>query len=282
MLRNVLLSFAIGSMACGGSQPTTESSSTQASASSADSTNDVEGPDDRGSKPRKTADAGEFQVSDTDKLSRPNQAKLKPTASQAAVRFFVIDKDDGPVKGIVIGLSSPSGQKFYANETDADGFTEVLLPIGKTYELVFLSLGRRDITAKLKVANKPSLNLKLTLRYKREKYPIGLVLEQVNFTTGKALLTQDSHRRLDPVVEYMKYKQSVRIRIEGHTDNLGGKKANKRLSQKRAEAVRAYLVSKGIDGSRIEAVGYGDSKPIAPNDTPEGRRTNRRIEAKEL
>jgi OOP family OmpA-OmpF porin len=88
--------------------------------------------------------------------------------------------------------------------------------------------------------------------------------------------------RLDRVVEFMTYKKQARIQISGHTDNMGKKAANKVLSQNRANACRDYVISKGIDGSRIEAVGYGDERPIAPNDTEEGRQENRRIEAMEL
>ena len=63
---------------------------------------------------------------------------------------------------------------------------------------------------------------------------------------------------------------------------MGNKKANKTLSNKRAKACREYIISKGVDASRIEAVGYGDERPIAPNDTEDGRQQNRRIEATEL
>jgi outer membrane protein OmpA-like peptidoglycan-associated protein len=120
------------------------------------------------------------------------------------------------------------------------------------------------------------------MRYKVDAYPKSLVLENVEFQTGKATLIGDSQSRLDVVVEYMTHKKSVSVEISGHTDNVGDKKANKALSQKRADAVRDYLVSKGIDGARIKAVGYGDAKPVAPNTTPEGRQKNRRIEAAEL
>jgi outer membrane protein OmpA-like peptidoglycan-associated protein len=84
------------------------------------------------------------------------------------------------------------------------------------------------------------------------------------------------------VVEFMMHKKKARIQISGHTDNMGKKAANKLLSQNRARACRDYVISKGIDASRIEAVGYGDERPIAPNDTEEGRAQNRRIEAVEL
>jgi OOP family OmpA-OmpF porin len=80
----------------------------------------------------------------------------------------------------------------------------------------------------------------------------------------------------------MSHKRSARIEISGHTDNVGKPKANEELSQKRAQSCRAYVISKGIDGSRLDALGYGDERPIAPNTTNEGRQQNRRIEAKEL
>jgi len=287
MIKHLAVAFTIPLLACGGSQPasppTPASEATSAPATESESTTAAPS-----AEPTTTAsgarvnDAGEFQVNETGKTSRPSQAKLQPTATEAAVRFFVVDKNKGPVKGVVISLTDPSGKKYVTGETDAEGFVEVLLPIGKSYDLLFLSLGRRNIVAKVKVANEPRLNLKLTLRYQREEYPIGLVLDKVNFPTGKATLTQESHHRLDVVVEYMKYKKSATIEIAGHTDNVGNRRANKKLSQARAEAVRDYLVSQGIDGSRIKAVGYGDEKPIAPNDTPEGREKNRRIEATEL
>jgi OOP family OmpA-OmpF porin len=126
------------------------------------------------------------------------------------------------------------------------------------------------------------------LRYKRYVPPADappepvFVLDGVNFDTAKATIRPESFPRLDAVVEYMTYKKSSRIQISGHTDNQGNPKANKALSQKRAEACRDYLASHGIEKSRVEALGFGDEQPIASNDTEEGRRLNRRIEAKEL
>jgi OmpA-OmpF porin, OOP family len=231
---------------------------------------------------RKAGDAGAFEVKDTDKSARPNQGKLKPTPTEAAVRLFVVDKDNAPIEGIAISLTAPDGKKYYTEETNAEGFAEVLVPIGQKYGVVYLSLGKHDVSAQVDVANKPNLNLKLTIRYKVEDYPKGLVLENVEFQSGKAELIGESEKRLDVVVEYMTHKKKVRIEVAGHTDNVGDKKANKLLSQKRADAVRSYLVSKGIDGARITAVGYGDTKPKEPNTTPEGRQKNRRIEATEL
>ena len=108
------------------------------------------------------------------------------------------------------------------------------------------------------------------------------MLEGVYFDSGKAVLRAESLPRLDVIVEYMTYKPNARIEISGHTDNVGNPKANKELSQRRVQACRDYLVSKGIEAARIVAVGYGDERPIASNDTESGRQKNRRIEATEL
>ena len=69
------------------------------------------------------------------------------------------------------------------------------------------------------------------------------------------------------------------LTIEGHTDNTGTAPGNQALSERRAASVRQYLVDYfGIDGARLKSVGYGQTKPVAPNDTPEGRQNNRRVE----
>jgi OOP family OmpA-OmpF porin len=70
--------------------------------------------------------------------------------------------------------------------------------------------------------------------------------------------------------------------IEGHTDNVGNRDANLRLSRARADAVRAYFIAKGIAASRLTSVGLGPDQPIAPNDTEEGRAKNRRIQLREV
>ncbi len=237
-----------------------------------------------------SGDANAFALRDSDTAKDAHGAsasKIRPTKTEAAMKFVVVDKDKGPVPGIVISLTDPEGNSYYTEETDAEGYAEVLVPVGKKYDLVYLSLGRHDIAASVPVADEPNQNIKLTLRYKgytppSKDNPPRFVLKGVNFDTGKATIRPESFPRLDSVVEYMTHKKSARIQISGHTDNVGNAKANKQLSERRAQACRNYLIEKGIDGSRIEAVGYGDERPIAPNDTREGRQKNRRIEAIEL
>ena len=105
-----------------------------------------------------------------------------------------------------------------------------------------------------------------------------LILTGVNFQSGKAILTQNSYKILDQVYESLAEWTNVRLEIQGHTDSQGGSEYNRNLSQKRADAVKFYLVEKGIDPSRLQAIGYGEESPIAENSTAAGRAKNRRVE----
>jgi outer membrane protein OmpA-like peptidoglycan-associated protein len=80
----------------------------------------------------------------------------------------------------------------------------------------------------------------------------------------------------------MRAWSEIKVEIEGHTDASGSEAHNLKLSQQRAESVRDYLVSKGVEASRLVAKGYGESQPIADNDSPEGMAKNRRVELKKV
>lgn len=107
-------------------------------------------------------------------------------------------------------------------------------------------------------------------------------LNNVFFATGKFDLRKESAIELDKLAELMKSKPTLKIEIDGHTDNQGDAKANLALSNNRAKAVYDYLVSKGIDKARLAFKGYGATKPAADNATEEGRAKNRRTEFKVL
>jgi OOP family OmpA-OmpF porin len=102
----------------------------------------------------------------------------------------------------------------------------------------------------------------------------GVVLFDVN----KSELKPAAYPLLDEVVSIMKKNPDIRGFIEGHTDSTGPAAYNQQLSEKRARSVEAYIETHGIDRARFSVKGYGESKPIAPNDTPEGRQENRRVE----
>jgi OOP family OmpA-OmpF porin len=108
----------------------------------------------------------------------------------------------------------------------------------------------------------------------------------VNFDYDKANIKAEFAPVLDEAAQTLQDNPEVRVRIEGHTDSIGSDEYNQRLSERRAQAVKQYLVSKGIAAARLETSGYGESQPIAPNttpegkDNPEGRAMNRRAELK--
>lgn len=98
------------------------------------------------------------------------------------------------------------------------------------------------------------------------------------FDTGSDRIKPESTPTLQEIADMLTTHGDLRITIEGHTDNVGNAAANRTLSEQRAAAVKTYLVAKGIDAGRIESAGLGDTKPAAPNATPEGRQQNRRVE----
>jgi len=113
------------------------------------------------------------------------------------------------------------------------------------------------------------------VQVRREKIDIK---QQVHFATAKFRVLPDSFPLLNQVVQVLRDFPNMQISIEGHTDSVGGEALNMRLSQQRAEAVLDYLISKGVSPERLEAIGFGPTKPIASNKTASGRARNRRTE----
>jgi OOP family OmpA-OmpF porin len=105
-----------------------------------------------------------------------------------------------------------------------------------------------------------------------------LLSGRASFETGSAVLSEDAEALLDEAVEILADNPDLALVVEGHTDNVGDAQFNLALSQARAEAVVDYLVAGGVSPDRLSAIGYGESRPIADNDTKAGRAANRRIE----
>ncbi len=104
----------------------------------------------------------------------------------------------------------------------------------------------------------------------------------INFDTGKAILKPESDKILGEIATLLKRNPSWKMKVEGHTDNVGLKATNQTLSQQRAAAVVTWLVGHGVDRARLTSVGFGDTKPLADNESEEGRAKNRRVDLVKL
>lgn len=103
-------------------------------------------------------------------------------------------------------------------------------------------------------------------------------LDKVYFDQSSFRLRPESYEQLDKLVRTLQSEPTVRIEIAGHTDNVGDRRLNQYLSENRAKIITNYLISKGIQESRLRHAGYGDTRPAAPNDVEDNKRRNRRVE----
>jgi len=111
-----------------------------------------------------------------------------------------------------------------------------------------------------------------------DKAALQRAFENLLFETGSDVIVSSSYPSLDDLAKVMRNNPKYRLVLEGHTDNVGDDQANLDLSQRRAASVKAYLVSKGVMAPNVTTEGYGETKPVDTNDTPEGRKRNRRVE----
>lgn len=106
----------------------------------------------------------------------------------------------------------------------------------------------------------------------------GFIALYINFDTGKYDLKPESQGTIDQIIALLADNADLNVSIEGHTDNVGQPAANKTLSEQRARAVRDAVVKGGVNGSRVNAIGWGQERPIADNRSEDGRAKNRRVE----
>ncbi|HKK61723.1 MAG TPA: OmpA family protein [Bacteroidales bacterium] len=194
------------------------------------------------------------------------------------VRDTVGGSDTVVMAGLTF-IDIASGEIAKKTMSGKDGTYKVRLPEAKTYGVEINATGYLYFLDILDLSGHDTDELAEADFYlQRIEVGTKVVLDNIYFETGKSVLTVDSYEALDQVVQLLEDNSSVKIEIAGHTDNTGSKSVNKRLSEARAKAVMDYIVGRGISNSRLEYAGYADEQPVAPNDTPEGREMNRRVE----
>lgn len=155
------------------------------------------------------------------------------------------------------------------------------LEAGKNYGIAVKADGYLFHSENFDIPDGSDYNLvNKTIELKNIKVGSIIALRNIFFDTGKSTLRPESNAELDRLVKLMKDVSNLKIEIGGHTDNTGSAKLNEGLSADRAKAVMNYLVGKGIKGARMTFKGYGSSKPVATNNTADGRQQNRRTEIK--
>jgi outer membrane protein OmpA-like peptidoglycan-associated protein len=159
------------------------------------------------------------------------------------------------------------------------GEYQIALPYGINYGF--------NATAQGFISISDNLDLTTVSEYKEEKRDLFLVpletgqvirINNIFFETAKAELKPESFSELNRLVKLMQQNPNMEIAIAGHTDNVGSEESNQKLSTDRSKSVLDYLVTNGIAAARISSGGFGKTKPVAPNETEEGRAINRRVE----
>ncbi|MFK7773999.1 MAG: OmpA family protein [Saprospiraceae bacterium] len=218
------------------------------------------------------------------------EARPQPVTYVQAYVYDLETKEKLSAKVDFIDLNS--GDTYASSFTDQDGEFLVCLPIGKNYALNIskekylfhsenFSLEKTQSLNNpflLKIGLQPIKNKPVTSTVEPETTSPPVVLRNVLFETGSAELKPESLFELNQLLQLLENNNTLKIQINGHTDNVGSDDNNLTLSTNRAKAVKDFLIKNGIAASRLSHKGYGETKPIDSNDVEWGRQNNRRTE----
>ncbi len=226
------------------------------------------------------SDRNSFGASDLVKIKLPEA--IKPDPVVLLLGHTLNAKTKEPVKAEIF-FEDLSTQKEIgeAISDPKSGSYRIALTKGKNYGIRAEAKGYLSVNENLELA---SIIKYTELEKDLFLMPIevgeSILLNNIFFEQGKPILKSQSYPELDRLVQIMIDNPSIQIDLSGHTDNVGNKDALIKLSDSRVLAVKSYLENKGIRKGRITGAGYGASRPIAANDTPENRERNRRVEFK--
>jgi outer membrane protein OmpA-like peptidoglycan-associated protein len=215
------------------------------------------------------------------RIGCPESVQATMTEAKLIVEFK--DDNGNPRPNEIVLFKSKKTGRVFKGVSGADGQFCTQIPLNDDYEFQYKVMSEwvdgGSVVSIPDFKGQYTFTQIIVLNYQPAS---NYLLKNVFFDTGKATLRPESEPELKELLETMSIRRKLRIRLEGHTDNVGDDASNLRLSQARAEAVKAWLVAKGIDAARIEAKGFGETQPVADNFSDEGRQLNRRTEARIL
>ena len=202
----------------------------------------------------------------------------------AYLKGTVVDAESNePVRAAVTVTDVVSNRTVYKEHADyEDGTFLAPLPFGRTYALHINQPGYLFFSENYPLDDSAKINDAYEIRIRLSRIKVGEseTLNNVFFETDEYALLPESKSDLDQLIDFLNLNKQLRVEIGGHTDNTGSEAYNRQLSENRAKAVYDYLVDAGIPAPRLVFRGYGQSQPVATNDSPEGRRLNRRTDFK--
>jgi outer membrane protein OmpA-like peptidoglycan-associated protein len=221
---------------------------------------------------------GGFGGLDLYSIKIPESMRPKPTV---VVEGIVSNAKTKEIVGAYVMIEDiNTGELIAINKSNsATGKYLIVLPAGKTYSVSANKEGFFFHSEKFDVPNASTYQeIKKDIELKPIEKGAKIVINNIFFETGKATLSPQSNVELEKAVDLLKTNPTMIIEVGGHTDNVGDDTYNMKLSHDRSKSVREYLVKAGIASERVQAKGYGESNPIATNDTEDGRKANRRTE----
>jgi len=207
------------------------------------------------------------------------------TVRLTIVKGTIIDENSKqPLEATIEIIDNDKNQVIFTTMSNSKtGKYLVSLPSGKNYAIVVKKPGYMYFSENFNLPQATSYQ-EVVKDVPMSDVVVGAktVLKNLFFDLGVSNIRPESSGELNRMIEFLKEYPTIRIEISGHTDNTGSEAFNNKLSTDRAKAIVDYLIQRGISSSRLEAKGYGWTKPVATNDTEEGRQQNRRVEFKIL
>ncbi len=201
------------------------------------------------------------------------------TAKFAPVVVSVMDYDKQPIVYDKIIFEGRRKKRIVTGITDIHGMFTTKLPVGDIYDIRIDAIGDQLEYNSLEIPAIPDNAeygvMELFVMY---EMPEMFTLSNLHFETGKSTIKSSSYASLDQLADFLIRKKRQKVLIAGHTDNVGDSAANNMLSLNRAEAVKKYLINKGVPPELIKAKGFGATQPIDDNSSEAGRAMNRRTE----